>query len=89
MVLSHEPTVARLIRMPKSLSDAIRTRAGQDNLTDTQVVRAALSTYLGIPDPTTHGNTRYHNEHERVAARRTRQKARRDLARELTRSYSK
>lgn len=83
MTLSKEPMVARLFKMPQSLSDALKEYAYKHDTSDADVVREALCAYIGMANPTVHGNAKYANDEERLAARRVRQKARRDLVREV------
>jgi hypothetical protein len=83
MALTHEKSVQRLFKLPESLNKALQEFAFANNTSDSDIVRKAIAAYIGIDDPTLHGNTKYTSDAERVQARRARQKARRDLAREV------
>lgn len=85
MALAHEPVVQRLFKMPTSLNAALQEFAYARGMSDSEVVRDAICAYIGIENPTVHGNKKYATDEERVQARRQRQKVRRDLTREVLR----
>lgn len=75
-----------ILRMPQAMLDELDAHAYKLGISREAALRAAVAAYTGKSHPETHGNTKYHNDTERLTARRAANKLAAKAYREKQRS---
>ena len=83
-------TTVMMFNLPVSLKAAIEAHAEKEGLTSSALVRQAIAATVGYELPEGMGRAKkYATEDERKAAQKDRDKARRDLIKDLLEKYRK
>jgi class 3 adenylate cyclase len=86
--MSETMTERLMFPLTATMKDELGKYAAEHGESIANVIRAAISQYIGCENPKTHQNRKYRDEAERIAAQRDRNKQKRALVRELLQKYN-